>query len=232
MARRYRALDTVTGEEQWLAGAALLTLPSEAFILSDNAGNHTLAIEVSGNLTGNRSVSYVDPGGNVAIDLSNFAGETWTPGADTVGSATNGNISTANTTLSDMLDSNGNKVCFLAEASERYSFAFYFPWKGPNTTDGFKLAVTGPASPNVVWYAFQTPVTTGTINASIAATAFGTTLTQAGGVNMSGGWPIASVNGFLDNGNTSGNVTLQVVSEVGGNTTFYAGAHVVAHKLP
>jgi hypothetical protein len=68
MARRYKALDTATGEEQWLAEAALLTLPSEAFILSDNAGNHTLTVEVSGNLTGNRTVG-VTADGNYTINL-------------------------------------------------------------------------------------------------------------------------------------------------------------------
>lgn len=199
--------------------------------IPDAAGTHTLTLGVSGNCTGNRTVNFVDPEGNVTIDLSNFANGTYTP-TETLGSATNGNMSTANTTLNPLMDGSGNKVCFYARANRKYPFTVKIPWKGPATTDGFKVSLSGPASPNVVWYAFTTPTTTGTINASSAATAFGTTLTQASGVNMSGAWPIMSLDGFLDNGNTSGNVTVEVASEVGSNTTFYAGAHIVAHELP
>ena len=246
MSRHFRTFDPATGNDSLLPESSLpgggnvsdgdelfsgLTLPASGFKIADSSGNHTLTLGVSGNVTANQSISFVDPGGNVTIDLSHFAGDTFTPTA-TLGNATNGNVSTANTTLNPLVDGSGNKLCFYANPNRRYGFQTFIPWKGPFSSDGFKISVSGPASPNVVWYAFTTPVTTGGVHASIAATAFGTTLTQAGGVNMGSGWPVMELKGFLDNGSTGGNVTVEHASEVGSNTTFYAGAFMVVHELP
>lgn len=185
--------------------------PRDGLKVADVSGNHTLTLGVSGNLTGNRTVSYLDPGGNVSIDLSAHAGLTYRP---PVTLAIDGNVTSSSTTLTDVT----GFACEIA-ANETMIIEL-LGWTATNlTTTGVGFAVTGPSSPVSVLVSGSQVTSVSGLRSEIGVTSFATGFVFATGPSPNP-YPV-SVLIKICNGANAGTIQVQIKSETGGSVTWH-----------
>lgn len=226
MSRHFRTFDPATGNDSLLPESSLpgggnvsdgdelfsgLTLPASGFKLADVSGNHTLTLGVSGNLTGNHSVSYLDPGGNVTIDLSAHAGLTYRP---PVTLAIDGNVTSSSTTLADVT----GFACGIA-ANESLIIELMGYTSTSATATGVGFALTGPASPTAVQIGGFQVATTSTVRSEANVSAFSTVWLL--GVGPSPNPHLIHVLIKVCNGSNAGTLQVQFRSETGGLVTWH-----------
>jgi hypothetical protein len=129
---------------------------------------------------------------------------------------------TSNYTNATTTFSNVTNLSFSVEANTNYKMHCDLDYQTSATTADVKIQITGPASPTAVTYDLVTEVTGSTLSAAVA-TAFSTSLSEAGTPTITTNFPL-TVTMTLINGANAGTVQLQAAATGTGTITIIPGS--------
>lgn len=211
----------VRGDAGWTLGTGSNTLMVHG--QSSDLAQPVVAIRSNASQTGNimewqtsagSQLAYIDKDGNASFAAGS---NTW----KIVGKTSDETI-TSDSTLS-----NDAVLLFPVAASTKYAFRFMVFFSSGGSED-FQFTVTCPSAPTAFRFTHQSFATGGSFVAGIESTSG-----AANSVLGTGGNGYVVIEGFLQNGANSGNVTLQwaQTSSGGSDTTVYAGSTVQYKSL-